>query len=1051
MYRTLNGPRWAPRALDRPPAIAPGAAADQALARVRKILTAFTPGLPVDAERLQQALAATLPAPAQELERLFALGFLHWLTGNLPSAEVLLGEAVGRAKQDKAITQLGEAAYWGARVHLQLGRADALAEYEAVLRTLGGSPQATAWFIDLLWRVGRFDRAEQVWKSVKTNKRVTGCDEGALLEARASLRRGEMPPAERVLTESTPGSGVVQVERTLLLAWIAAGQKQSDKALSLMQQAEQGPFPAAAIKEWRRAIERRLKGDAPPFDPAKPGPFLLTELLRGHSARLAGQTEAAATAYKEALAVPFAQPFARYGLACLGLDDFNAILAAQPGLFLALRCRAQLALERFRKREATPAECLEALQQARNAGFQDVTADHFKQIAQLLQRKQIDRETLEMTVRDQALAGDAVRRNVFRAALEQAVQRLPAADALALVQDWSRLDWVAADADLSHLIGRQLLRFLLLDRSGADGDARPTVEKLLANDPVLALGRSLLDGQVRTATETAPADDPHAPTAQLFQAATELARPADGAAVEAWRERVRGLRSQSQLRGLAQALLVQEAAQRGDANAVAALLDEVDYWRVFRTGPPRFVLASVENVVLAQPGNTVWRKALPRWLQLWDLAALGSAGNVLAGLAGLATTKASATEAPPGVPVAPWFLHRATRLLGSDDAEALACVRRALAVEPDLLDKPEGAALHEALPDLERRARAQALADALRRDGKVLWPAVLLVDAADLLDTMPEGQAILQLAQSGDATAARAGLAALAERIDLPPRLVHHLAVIDYRTATALEDGGDPDAAEPCWRRAWRYWLLHFTGKKDDPARPLLFDHLLAVHRQQMTALLAREAMEAARRHWNLVLELPGRADVVDADMGRELAERVAEFRDKLATDYLLTTREAMRYGDVPEGSKADFDKGLSYLRRLLSLDRENVRLLTALVEICGEWFLDLYHAHAGRVLLEQVERFTPFATQLSRLVEDRPADVAARAVLSDFYKFRGFVQRDKEQKLAMYREALHLNPGNNNVRDLLAELEAAPKPVAEAKETLPPPATGKPDDESEP
>jgi hypothetical protein len=152
-----------------------------------------------------------------------------------------------------------------------------------------------------------------------------------------------------------------------------------------------------------------------------------------------------------------------------------------------------------------------------------------------------------------------------------------------------------------------------------------------------------------------------------------------------------------------------------------------------------------------------------------------------------------------------------------------------------------------------------------------------------------------------------------------------------------------------------------------------------------------------------------------------------------------------MRYGAVPEGWQADYEKGLRYLRRLLSLDRENVRLLTALVEICSEWFLDLYRTQAMRAMAEQVERFTPFALQLLRLVEERPGDVAARAVLSEFYKFRGFVQRSKEEKVALYREALRLNPGNNNVRDLLAEIEGA-KPAMDAKELLAPPSPAEPD-----
>jgi tetratricopeptide (TPR) repeat protein len=312
------------------------------------------------------------------------------------------------------------------------------------------------------------------------------------------------------------------------------------------------------------------------------------------------------------------------------------------------------------------------------------------------------------------------------------------------------------------------------------------------------------------------------------------------------------------------------------------------------------------------------------------------------------------------------------------------------------------------------------------------------VDFAELLNSMPEGQGIIQAAESKNAVAARRGLVALAERSDLPLRLVHHLAIIDLRKAEALEGQGDPGAAEPCWRRTWRLWLLHFAGKKDDARRSLLFDYLLGTHRKYINALLAREAVDAARRHWNLVQELPGWAGVLGDEMGHDLAERVLEFKDKLATEYLLTTREAMRYGEVPEGWQADYEKGLRYLRRLLSLDRENLRLLTALVEICGEWFFDLYHANANRALAEQVERFTPFALQLVRLVVDRPAEVAARAVLSDFYKFRGYVQGDRDQKLTLYREALRLNSGNNNVRELLAELEGAAKTTPEAQDEYP-------------
>jgi hypothetical protein len=402
---------------------------------------------------------------------------------------------------------------------------------------------------------------------------------------------------------------------------------------------------------------------------------------------------------------------------------------------------------------------------------------------------------------------------------------------------------------------------------------------------------------------------------------------------------------------------------------------------------------------------------------------------VLAAQAGLTPLPAAAAEPPPGVPAAAWLLHQASRALGREDAiEALAFVQRALALTADN-DSAEIRQVREALPQLERRALAQALAAVLVGSEGAPAPA-LLTDAVDLLAAAPAGPALLEAARRGERTAAQEALAALADRPDLPPRLAHHLALWQQRAATRLDRQGRPADAQPHWQRAWRCWLRFLAagpgadGPPSDEARALLLDALLTYHRHQLGQLLAREAMDPARRHWALVRQLPEAAP--KGPLREDLAARVERFGDELATEYLLATREAMHYGSIPEGLRADYEKGLAWLRHLLSLDRDNVRLLTALVEECAEWFLDLYHLRDGPALGQQVERFTPFALQLARRVEGRPGDLAARAALADFWKFRGFVCPDREQRAGLYREALRFNPANDNVRDLLAELESS-------------------------
>jgi hypothetical protein len=991
MYHGSGDPRGAQRSLDTPAGFSPEATARAVLARLRKWLDDYTPGMPLE-RTLPDALTAPLADAERERERLFFRGFLHWLHDEPAAAEPLLVEAMGRARAQNALEALAESAYWLTRIRLRQGHGEALADYETVLRSLGGSPRATVWFVDLLGRAGRVDRAEQVWKSVRGHRRVAGCPEGPLLEARLLLRRGEMTPAERLLTEAAPTSGVVWVERLLLLAWIAASQRQAERARSCLQQARQGPYPPAALHTWEDWVERRLRGEvieertgaaAPPLD----------DFLKGQRHRLEGRVEPALAAYRSALDSPLAQPFARHALASLGQDDPAALLASQPGLFLAVRCRARLVVERFRRREASPAECLDALQQAAAHGCRDVAAEHFGRLAALLHQRQTDAALLgEQT---QAPLTDALARNTFRAALELAVRHVPAPAARELLLEWSRRPDL--DEELRVLVGRQQMRLsLFLESDETTGESAARLHDSLS---------ALLSGGGQ------PSED----------ALRGLTPPAQ--APEYLREAIHQLRSRPRWKGLAQALLVYEAAQRGEVAAVLALLDEAEAWRGL-SAPPRFVLQALEYLVALQPANPGWRRSLARWLQGWDVSRLGSAGAALAAHAGLAHVRAETAEPPRGVPAVPWFLHQAAKALRRDDARAaLALTRRALALDPELAGVADARVVHEALPELERRAQAQTLAAALQPgEEPPTVSAGVFADAVAALAALPDAAELLDALTRGDHAAIRVRLDELTQRPDLSPRLAHHLALLMSRATEAREQRVETEAAEPYWRAAWRCWL-RFLGTADAPTRRILLDHLLTQHRHRLNDLLAQSAVDAARRHWDLVRELPGVATTIDEPLGQDLAGRVERFREELATEYLLTTREAMRYGAIPEGWRADYEKGLLYLRRLLSLDRDNPRLLTALVEICNDWFLDLYHL-SDPALRTQVERFTPFALHLARRIDERPGDLSARAALADFWKFRGFLAADRAQQIALYNEALRFNPANTNVQDLLAELQ---------------------------
>ncbi len=328
--------------------------------------------------------------------------------------------------------------------------------------------------------------------------------------------------------------------------------------------------------------------------------------------------------------------------------------------------------------------------------------------------------------------------------------------------------------------------------------------------------------------------------------------------------------------------------------------------------------------------------------------------------------------------------------------------------------------------EMQQLARAQLLADVVRLDpGQTHTAPCLLIDAVACLDRDPRGPAILEAAERGDLAAARQLLAQLAARADLPPSLNHHLALFYHRAAVHLEACEQTAAAEPYWRLAWRGWLrlLALSPPAAGGEYPLLV-HLLAGHRRRITALLARNLVEPARVHWSIVADLAEAAGAIDPNLAETLTVATARYREELATEYLVATTEAMRYGSVAEGWRADYETGLAGLVRFLALDGNNVRLLTALVETCNAYFHDCYVNEDSRRLWDGVERYTPFAQQLALLADQKQVELTARAAVAEFYKFRGFVASERDRKLALFHEALSFNPRNQNVRELLRQAE---------------------------
>src|SRR5262249_40766784 len=141
MYDRGEANRTAQHLPDAHPGPDPAAAGRLALGRVRKLLTAYLPGMACDPARLEGALAAPLPEPALEGGRPFALGSLRGLGGDWEGAERLLAQAVARARRPAQADGAGEAAlhplgpeellaraaYWRARLALLCGHGEGVA------------------------------------------------------------------------------------------------------------------------------------------------------------------------------------------------------------------------------------------------------------------------------------------------------------------------------------------------------------------------------------------------------------------------------------------------------------------------------------------------------------------------------------------------------------------------------------------------------------------------------------------------------------------------------------------------------------------------------------------------------------------------------------------------------------------------------------------------------------------------------------------------------------------------------------------------------------
>ena len=593
-----------------------------------------------------------------------------------------------------------------------------------------------------------------------------------------------------------------------------------------------------------------------------------------------------------------------------------------------------------------------------------------------------------------------------------AARRLGPSEKRFLLGELSAAIEFADKPDLSRNLGAQLFRDALTQDDPAKLDR---AEAILGDEPLVAFARALL-----ARATNLPDVEPAKPLVAL---AHDLAagRPLSADAVA----RLTAIRGAGAYRGLAQSLLLAASVEKGDLDGVFELLDETEPWRAFSPAPPSYSIRLLQSMQAANPAHPGWSRVLPRWLSIWG-------GNAGAPTLSSLSANTPTAEAPPGVSPAAWWLHQAAASSAREDyATAVTQLERAITPEDATGSDP---LVRAALTSAQERADATALATTL---GGLIAPA-LLTDLVACLGRLPDS-GVLAPARQGDTAGLDSALDRLTTRVDLSGRLCHHLALLSLAQAQALEPHDSAEAAR-LWRRAWTFWLGLLASPDAPTGRPreLLIDHLLGLHRLLIVDYLAADEMDAARLHWDLLQEIPVLARERSASLGDEVSKRGLRCREELINDFSGSTRTAMRQGHFPTGWKADHDLATSRLSRLLSLAPDSVRVLTTLLELAADWFRDLDETRDNDRLRSEVDRFTPQAVQLARLIEDRSGGLGPRCTLSAFYRFRSQVAIDRPTRITLLREALRFNPGNDEARLALVALgirDDSPEPTPEVED----------------